>query len=335
MGKIFYIISSVYAISSCCFYSHFANLCKMNKIFKKNLLKNRVAVITGGGSGIGYSCAEQFLSLGSRVVIASRDEKKLLASIKSLKRSFGDGCNITHAQLDIRNENNVAKAVESIVNDQDKIDILVNCGGGQFPSPALNMKKKGWDSVIDTNLTGTYNMCKEVLNQSMIQENNGVIVNVTAVVTNGFAGMAHTGAARAGVINLTKSMAIECAHLGIRINCVSPGIIWSDSAAKNYNDPALLSANAPIVPFKRLGTVDEVSSMITFLSSDAASYISGQNFTVDGCLELAGSLWEVPDHSSQKPFQGDTGPIYLHGKSPLSTMAQALDRNNRETKEKK
>ena len=75
--------------------------------------------------------------------------------------------------------------------------------------------------------------------------------------------------------------------------------------------------------------------MITFLSSDAASYISGQNFTVDGCLELAGSLWEVPDHSSQKPFQGDTGPIYLHGKSPLSTMAQALDRNNRETKEKK
>ena len=307
----------------------------MNKIFKKNLLKNRVAVITGGGSGIGYSCAEQFLSLGSRVVIASRDEKKLLASIKSLKRSFGDGCNITHAQLDIRNENNVAKAVESIVNDQDKIDILVNCGGGQFPSPALNMKKKGWDSVIDTNLTGTYNMCKEVLNQSMIQENNGVIVNVTAVVTNGFAGMAHTGAARAGVINLTKSMAIECAHLGIRINCVSPGIIWSDSAAKNYNDPALLSANAPIVPFKRLGTVDEVSSMITFLSSDAASYISGQNFTVDGCLELAGSLWEVPDHSSQKPFQGDTGPIYLPGKSPLSTMAQALDRNNRETKEKK
>ena len=77
-------------------------------------------MITGGGSGIGYSCAEQFLSLGSRVVIASRDEKKLLASIKSLKRSFGDGCNITHAQLDIRNENNVAKAVESIVNDQDK-----------------------------------------------------------------------------------------------------------------------------------------------------------------------------------------------------------------------
>eukprot|EP00944_MAST-04C_sp_MAST-4C-sp1_P001516 g1516.t1 len=194
------------------------------------------------------------------------------------------------------------------------------------------MKKKGWDSVIDTNLTGTYNMCKEVLKQSMIHENNGVIVNVAAVVTNGFAGMAHTGAARAGVINLTKSMAIECAHMGIRMNCVSPGIIWSDSAAENYNDPALLSSNAPIVPFKRLGTVDEVSSMITFLSSDAASYISGQNFTVDGGLELVGSLWEVPDHSSQKPFQGDTGPNCLHGKSPLSTMAQTLDRNNREAK---
>ena len=228
--------------------------------------------------------------------------KKLLASVKSLKRSFGDGCDVTHAQLDIRNERSVAKVVESIVNSQDKIDILVNCGGGQFPSPALNMKKKGWDSVIDTNLTGTYNMCKEVLKQSMIHENNGVIVNVTAVVTNGFAGMAHTGAARAGVINLTKSMAIECAHLGIRINCVSPGIIWSDSAAKNYNDPALLSANAPIVPFKRLGTVDEVSSMITFLSSDAASYIRSK-FHCRWWLRVSRSLWEVPDHSSQNPFK--------------------------------
>lgn len=304
----------------------------MKKIFQTQLLKNRVAVITGGGSGIGYSCAEQFLSLGSSVVIASRDETKLISSVKSLKQSFGDGCAVKHVRLDIRNENSVVAAVESIVNSHDKIDILVNCGGGQFPSPALNMKKKGWDSVIDTNLTGTYNMCKEVLNQSMIHENNGIIVNVTAVVTNGFAGMAHTGAARAGVINLTKSMAIECAHKGIRINCVSPGIIWSDSAAENYSDPTLLSSNASLIPFKRLGTVDEVSSMITFLSSDAASYISGQNFTVDGGLELAGSLWEVPDHSSQKPFQGDTGPICLDEKSPLSTMAQALDRNGKETK---
>ena len=105
-------------------------------------------------------------------------------------------------------------------------------------------------------------MCKGS-EQSMIQENNGVIVNVTAVVTNGFAGMAHTGAARAGVINLTKSVN-ECAHLGIRINCVSPGIIWSDSAAKNYN-PFIIVMH---LLYRLNGlTVDEVSSMITFLSS--------------------------------------------------------------------
>ena len=134
-------------------------------------------------------------------------------------------------------------------------------------------------------------MSKEVIKESMSKNKHGIIINIAAVVTNGFPGMSHTGAARAGVINLTKSLAIENAHLGIRINSISPGIIWSNSAAENYQDPTFLSSHASNIPFKRLGTVDEVSSLITFLSSEASSYISGQNFTIDGGLEIHSNFW--------------------------------------------
>jgi peroxisomal trans-2-enoyl-CoA reductase len=283
---------------------------KMDKIFHSALFKNKVALITGGGSGIGFNCAKHLLSLSCNVVIASRDENKLISSVDKLKRLNFKNNNdnqISYSKLDIRDEDNVVNSINDVIKQHGKIDILINNGGGQFPASATEMSNKGWNAVIDTNLTGTYTMSKEVINQSMSKNKSGTIVNIAAAVSNGFAGMSHTGAARAGVINLTKSLAIECAHLGIRINAVSPGIIWSDSAARNYKDPNFLTSNSSIIPFKRLGTVDEVSSLIAFLSSDAASYISGQNFTVDGCLEIGSCLWEVPNHSSQIPFLGDTG----------------------------
>ena len=186
-----------------------------------------------------------------------------------------------------------------------KIDILINNGGGQFPSPAVKIKNNGWNSVIQTNLNGTFMMSKEVIKESMSKNKHGIIINIAAVVTNGFPGMSHTGAARAGVINLTKSLAIENAHLGIRINSISPGIIWSNSAAENYQDPTFLSSHASNIPLKRLGKVDEVSSLITFLDIEASSYIDGQNFTIDGGLEILQCLmYQIINH---KPFLGDTG----------------------------
>ena len=284
---------------------------KMKKIFHPTLLKNKVAIITGGGSGIGYNCAEHFLSLGSNVIIASRNEEKLIQSVNKLKE-HNDNNNtnnkISYVKLDIRDENNIEYAIQDVMKQYGKIDILINNGGGQFPSPAVKIKNNGWNSVIQTNLNGTFMMSKEVIKESMSKNKHGIIINIAAVVTNGFPGMSHTGAARAGVINLTKSLAIENAHLGIRINSISPGIIWSNSAAENYQDPTFLSSHASNIPFKRLGTVDEVSSLITFLSSEASSYISGQNFTIDGGLEIHTNFWDVPNHSTQKPFLGDTGP---------------------------
>ena len=170
-------------------------------------------------------------------------------------------------------------------------------------------------------------MSKEAVNKHM-GLHGGSIVNIVACVDNGFPGMSHTGAARAGVINLTKSMATELAHCGVRINSVSPGIIYSESAAKNYEDPNLLLSNAAKIPFKRLGTVEEVSSAVTFLASPASSYVTGTNFTVDGGLTMAGTLWKVPSHETQPPFAGDAStlrPDEEDVENPISKMSHLVD----------
>ena len=170
-------------------------------------------------------------------------------------------------------------------------------------------------------------MSKEAVNQYM-GLHGGSIINIVACVENGFPGMSHTGASRAGVINLTKSMAVELAHCGVRINSVSPGIIYSDSAAQNYEDPSLLVSNSEQVPFKRLGTVEEVSAAVTFLASPASSYVTGANFTVDGGLTMTGCLWKVPHHAKQQPFAGDASPLTQTGtdvENPIHNMSRSVN----------
>ena len=153
---------------------------------------------------------------------------------------------------------------------------MVRVGGGQFPSPAASIRTKGWNAVIETNLTGTFLCCREAY-AAWMGSHGGAIVNIIAIVHDGFPGMAHTGAARAGVDNITKSLAVEWAPSGIRINAVAPGIIYSDTAAANYADPSYMTGTAPLIPAKRLGTVEEVSGCVAFLLSPAASYITGNS----------------------------------------------------------
>nr|XP_025951278.1 peroxisomal trans-2-enoyl-CoA reductase [Dromaius novaehollandiae] len=209
---------------------------------------------------------------------------------------------VTPIQCNIRKEEEVQALVKSTLNLCGKIDFLVNNGGGQFMSPAEAIRAKGWNAVIDTNLTGTFYCCKAVYNAWM-QEHGGVIVNITAAVRNGFPGMSHTGAARAAVNNLTKTLALEWAHSGVRINSVAPGLVFSETAVANYGEQGTIMwlKNIPKVPAKRSAVPEEISPAVCFLLSPAASYITGITMVVDGGQSLYSRNLEIPDHNRWSP----------------------------------
>jgi len=208
----------------------------------------------------------------------------------------------------VRKEDECRALVERVVVEKGKIDCLCNCAGGQFLSPAESISSKGFKAVVETNLVGTFQMCREVFTQSM-QEHGGSIVNITMVNENGFPKMAHSGAARAGVENMSKTLATEWASSGVRINCVAPGIIFTQTGFENYGaaGDTFLEHLTPAVPFKRLGTAEEVAAATVYLLSEGAAYTSGTTVLVDGALHLVGYPWPLADTGdvSRFPILGD------------------------------
>ncbi|KFO91800.1 Peroxisomal trans-2-enoyl-CoA reductase, partial [Buceros rhinoceros silvestris] len=239
------------------------------------------------------------VSAGCSVVIASRKFDRLKAAAEELNKTFSSmsPARVTPIQCNIRKEDEVEALVKSTLGLHGKIDFMVNNGGGQFVSPSEAISAKGWNAVIDTNLTGTFYCCKAVYNAWM-QEHGGVIVNITAVVRHGVPGMSHTGAARAAVDNLTKTLAFEWAPSGVRINSVAPGIVFSETAVANYGEqsPMMWLRTIPKIPAKRLAVPEEISPAVCFLLSPAASYITGVTMVVDGGLSLSSFVLEIPDH---------------------------------------
>ncbi|XP_025898013.1 peroxisomal trans-2-enoyl-CoA reductase, partial [Nothoprocta perdicaria] len=264
----------------------------------------RVAIVTGGGTGIGRAIAADLLALGCNVVIASRKFDRLKATAEELNNEFAamSPAKVTPIQCNIRKEEEVEALVKSTLDLHGKIDFLVNNGGGQFSSPAEDIRAKGWNAVIDTNLTGTFYCCKAAYNAWM-QKHGGVIVNITAAVRNGFPGMSHSGAARAAVNNLTKTLALEWAPSGVRINSVAPGIVFSETAVANYGEQgtAMWLKSIPKIPAKRSAVPEEISPAVCFLLSPAASYITGITMVVDGGQSLYRTSIEIPDHNKWHP----------------------------------
>jgi len=272
-------------------------------IFRPGLFKDKVAIVTGGGTGIGKAISEELLSLGAKVVIASRNEEKVAGAAKEMGR-LGT---VVSRRCNIRSEEDVKSLMSSTIDRFGSIDFLVNNGGGQFPCGAADMTLKGWNAVVETNLTGTYLMLREA-HQQYMGENGGVIVNIIADMFRGFPMMSHTGAARAGVENLTKSLAVEWAADGVRINSVAPGSsIYSPTASANYaTDFAPFELAKPGVPAKRLGTTFEVSSAVCFLLSPGASFISGATLRVDAGGSLySPQLWQIPEHQKIPEYSWD------------------------------
>lgn len=252
-------------------------------IFRDDLFKNKSVLVTGGGSGIGKEIAAQFLKAGATVFICGRKEAKLKAAIEEL--SLLGTC--FEKTTDIRETAQILDLANFIKEKTGRLDILINNAGGQFLSPAEDITEKGWLAVINNNLNGTWFMTQTMANQFFIPQKEGKIVTIIVNIYRGFPGMVHSGAARAGVDNLTKSLAVEWSKYNIQINAIAPGIILS-SGLDNY-PPQMLLGLAENIPAKRLGRVDEVASLTLFLSTQAADYLTGDTIYLDGGQHLHGS----------------------------------------------
>jgi citronellol/citronellal dehydrogenase len=274
---------------------------RYRSIFRPNLFEGQVHIVTGGGSGIGRCTAHELASLGATAVLVGRNEAKLDAAVAEIVE---DGGKAERAAADIRDEDAVKALVSDIVARHGRINGLVNNAGGQFPSPLMFINKKGFEAVLATNLTGGFLMMREVFVQSM-RARGGAIVNMAADMWNGMPGMGHSGAARAGMVNLTKTAAFEWAFAGVRVNCVAPGWIAS-SGLDRYEGPvkALIPKLKDHVPLRRLGAESEVSAAICFLLSEGAAFISGVTLPIDGAAPLRNPLSDMGEYKPAPEFQG-------------------------------
>jgi citronellol/citronellal dehydrogenase len=275
---------------------------RYQSIFRPNLFDGQTIIVTGGGTGIGRATAHELASLGAHVVVASRT----LANLERVRDEIVvSGGRASAVVCNVRDEAQIQALFERVLSEHGAIHGLVNNAGGQFLSPAEQISLKGWQAVLETNLTGTFLMCREAFNRHM-EVHGGAIVNMLIEMWRGFPGMAHSAAARAGIETLTKTLAVEWARAGVRVNAVAPGLIAS-SGLERYPEAVrpLIEQNVRDVPLKRVGTESEVAAVIVFLLSPAAAYISGESIRIDGAGSLWRKTWEVPDHdNAPRPYDG-------------------------------
>jgi NAD(P)-dependent dehydrogenase (short-subunit alcohol dehydrogenase family) len=243
-------------------------------------MKGRVAIVTGGGTGIGKAIALELAELGADVVIASRDPQHLEPTAEELRAL---GCRALAIPTDIRSPAQVEALVGQTVASLGKIDIHVNNAGGQYPGPAEELSIEGWRSVIDLNLNGTF-YCSQIIARQMMQTGGGAMVNIVAnFALRAAPGLAHSAAARAGVISLTRTLALEWAKYSIRVNAVAPGVVMTEGAlSEMLISPDTIERIERAIPLKRLGTPEDIAHLVTFLVSDAAAYITGETIAADG-----------------------------------------------------
>ena len=243
-------------------------------MYQKDLFKNKHVLVTGGRSGIGYAIAKQFLQLGASVTIASRKKDPLEKAVIELS-AFGE-CN--GYSCDIRNVEDIEILANHIKSEYRKLDILINNAGGQFPAPAELISTNGWSAVINNNLNGTFFVSQQMAKTFFIPQRNGTIVNITANIFRGFPGMAHTGAARAGVENLTKTLSQEWAEYNIRINAIAPGTIASSgldtypAPLKKFFTQAQEELQAYLTPLGHTFTLDTARDTFTHLTQLAREF---------------------------------------------------------------
>ncbi len=276
--------------------------------FRPNLFLGQTIIVTGGGSGIGRCTAHELASLGARVVLVGRNLEKLQNVQTEIAQAGGD---CAFRQVDIRDEDGVTAMVASVVSEFGRVHALVNNAGGQYMTPLEDISLKGWQAVVNSNLTGGFLMARECFRQTM-KEHGGVIINIVADFWGSMPSMGHSGAARAGMVSFTETAALEWARYGIRENAVAPGYIAS-SGMDHYPPEAgdRIRKNGSTVPLGRMGNEAETSAAIVFLLSPAANFITGAVSRVDGGRPQTRNNWagehanaSVHNREAVKPFDG-------------------------------
>jgi 3-oxoacyl-[acyl-carrier protein] reductase len=250
----------------------------------------KVAIVTGGATGIGYATARQLAKLGAKVVICSRTADELEAAAGRIAQESGGTC--LAVPTDVKDEEAVIRLVQRTIDEFGRIDVLVNNAGGTRMGPLETIPTRGWDSIFDLNVRSAYFATREA-GRHMIAQKSGAIVSISSGAgVNGVRGGAHYSAAKSALQMFTKVTAAEWGKHGIRANCVAAGAIASERVLDAWNvaglDPATMGG---AIPLRRTGTPDEMANMIVFLASDAASYVTGQTIGVDGGPSLGG----IPD----------------------------------------
>jgi NAD(P)-dependent dehydrogenase (short-subunit alcohol dehydrogenase family) len=275
-----------------------------SRIFAPGLLDGQVAVVSGGGTGLGRATALELAACGATVVVCGRRGEPLeeTASLAEEGRCEAVVC-------DIREEDQVEALVDGVLERHGKVDVLVNNAGGQYMTPAEDISPKGFRTVMRLNVEGTWLMTHAVATKAMIpNERGGRIVNVTLSPHHGLPAMAHSSAARAAVENLTRVLSIEWARFGIKLSAVAAGHFRTE-ALRKYPEPVQAGA-ARTVPLQRLGEPEEMAWLVAYLASPAGDYLSGAILTIDGARDNWFGPWPPPGlaDESGKPLAEERRP---------------------------
>lgn len=257
-------------------------------MFEKNLLKNKVILITGGGTGLGKSMAMRFAELGANLVIASRRKDVITKTTDQIKEIGSEALGL---QCDVRNIDQVQSMVHDTLTHFDKIDILINNAAGNFISPTEMLTPGGFKAVVDIVLIGTFN-CSLTVGKEMIKQKNGNILNiVTTYAWTGSGYVVPSASAKAGVLAMTRSLAVEWAKYNIRTNAIAPGPFITDGAWKRLAPPGLNIKKKlkDRIPMKRFGEHLELANLASYLISNQSGYINGEVVTIDGGEWLKGA----------------------------------------------
>ena len=254
--------------------------------FASDVLKEMVVVLSGGAGGIGRATAWLFARLGAHVVLVGRNQERLDAIVSNLTERK---LKASAYAADIKDPDAVKALFDSVWKTHGRVDGLINSAGGQFPQPAIDFSVKGWNAVINTNLNGTWYMMQAAAQHWRDNKYPGSIVNIVVVTTHGLYGIAHTIAARSGVIGLSRSVAVEWAPLKIRVNCVAPGAIETEGW-KVYT-PEARAAYPRSNPMMRAGSPWDVAEACVYLAGPSGGFVTGETLTVDGGGQLWGETW--------------------------------------------